>query len=702
MKISSLDYDKEWLISNGIGGYASSTVVLNNTRRYHGLLIAPLNPPARRQVIVSKLDESICIEDKKYDLFNQQVENMFVDNTLNLKSFDFSFFPKFGYMVEKISVTKEIFMPKGKNEVVIKYSIKNSGNTDAKMHISPVINFRDIHHIIRENELDLLQDIDEEGVVAYKINNNKEYNLEFEFSEGRYIKKEKDIYKNMMYVQEKERGFDYLEDHIVPGTIEIDILKKTTRDLFLRFSLVKAKDSINKYKKNSTGNVGNLNKEYNHFVKCEQARYDKILKSVINGENKEKIDLIKKLVIASDNFIIKRAKRDKEYISMIAGYPWFLDWGRDSLISSVGILLATKRYDELKSLLEFLVLDMKHGIIPNGYSEEDNTPYYNAVDVSLLYIEILEKYVAKTKDWDFLNNMYPKVIEIIEAYISKDGNDFAGNNIRFEDDYLLSTGSSKIQNTWMDAKIGDYVVTPRNGKAVEINALLYNVINIAVNRKKNLNDLNIRKYRENIDKYKKIAVKMKKSFLKKFKKENGGLRDVLIEDGMDEKIRPNQLFALCLSYQIVDLDSKDAYDIVCEVEKELKSPLGLMTLNRGDHEFAPIYEGDPVSRDSSYHQGITWSWLNQIYYLSLKNIVNKYERKRKKETDPLKIKIYKEISEKEKEFKKEIYGTYKKEIVKLPSFNGIPELNDSCEPYRGKGAPFQAWSTSAILKILIG
>ena len=385
-------------------------------------------------------------------------------------------------------------------------------------------------------------------------------------------------------------------------------------------------------------------------------------------------------IIASDNFIVYRPSF--ALYTLIAGYPWFLDWGRDSLISFEGLLLIPRRFNEAKEVLLTSIRDIKYGLVPNGYSGYDNRPLYNSVDASLLLFEQVRKYVEYTHDYELLKNqLYEVLKKVIESYIA--GIDLDGNNIHLdEEDGLLSSGTPYIQNTWMDAKIGDKVVTPRNGKAVEINSLWYNSLRIMADWAK------LYKEKELATEYTDLAKKCQESFKEKFYNKKRKSLDDLIGDN---KIRPNQLFAIGLYYPILSPSSEEAKEVFNTVTKKLLTPYGLKTLAKGEEFYREIYEGDQIKRDMSYHQGITWPWLLGIYADSFKNIIEAEKSKTKK----------KELQKQYDEFVTNIEDTFYEEMYERSTVGSIAEIYDSNKPYEAKGAVAQGWSVAEIFRIII-
>ena len=396
-------------------------------------------------------------------------------------------------------------------------------------------------------------------------------------------------------------------------------------------------------------------------------------------EDEKKQELIKNLVIASDSFIAYRPTFRLHTI--IAGYPWFLDWGRDSLIAFEGLLLKTQRFDIAREILLTMVRDIKYGLVPNGYSGFDNRPLYNSVDASLLLFEQVQKYLDYTGDIEFIENeIFDKLEVVIKNYIT--GIDVDNNNIYLDTDNLIVSGTETTQNTWMDAKVGNFAVTPRNGKAVEINAMWYNSLKIMEGLCKKLNKTAQAK------KYAAQAKLTKNSFEDKF---YNSRRKCLYDVLGDSKIRPNQLFSLSLTYPVIDLNSEVADNIIQTVEKKLLNQYGLQTLAKGEEGYVAVYEGTPQQRDSSYHQGITWPWLLGLYYDSLKNMEKAQKSKTKKEM----------YSKKIEDLKESVLKVFSKEISERGCVGTIAEIYDSTKPFAPKGTISQAWSVAQILKILV-
>lgn len=651
---------REWIITNGLGGYCSSTIIGANTRKYHGLLVAPLTPPARRHLILSKLDESIQTDGKKYNLYTNMCKNYISDGYKYLQSFKKDYIPVFEYEVAGINIKKSICMEYRKNTVVLVYEIKNN-DKDSILTLAPIMNLRDFHTVTANYEFDLRQNINK-NKVKIVINRQSETPIYMNLTNGKYIKHENDKFNNMYYIEEEKRGMAAEENLIVPGRYEIELAPNEEKTITFVCSLEENIEEI----------------DGKEIIKKEISRINKLIdkSNLLNSENEE---LVKTYIIASDNFVVYRPSF--ALYTIIAGYPWFLDWGRDSLISFEGLLLLSNRYEIAKEVLLTYIRDIKFGLVPNGYSGYDNRPLYNSADASLLLFEQVKKFLNYTKDYNFVEkNIYRSLIKVIESYINGINHD--NNNIWLDKDGLLVAGTEHTQNTWMDAKVGEYCVTPRNGKAVEINAMWYNALKIA----EELTELYGTKEQEK--KYNELAEKCKKSFTDKFyNKRRKCLYDVI----GDSKIRPNQLFAISLTYQVIEPNSEIATEMFETVTKKLLNDYGLKTLAKGEPFYKEVYEGDVLKRDMSYHQGITWPWLLGIYSDAYRNRI-KAEKN---------AKVKNELKKQYENFRENVKQTFIKEMNENSTVGSISELYDSKKPYLAKGAFAQAWSVSEIFKIIL-
>lgn len=668
MKYENFEFEKalkqDWIITNGLGGYSSSTILGINTRKYHGLLVAPLNLPENRHLILSKVDESFESGGKEYPIYSNIGKDYISKGYQYLKSFEKEYIPIFTYEVDGAIIKKYICMEYGKNTVCVLYNIKNNEKR-TKFKIAPIVNFRDFHTTTPNVEFELKQEVKDTKV---KLTINNQMPVYMKLSEGKYVEHINDTFRNMYYLEEEKRGQAAEENLSVPGVFEVKL--RANEEKFVTF-ICSLEENIDEL---DGKNI--INKE---IVRITSELYDSYLLDPKKEYSPKYKMFMRDYIIASDNFIAYRPAF--ALYTIIAGYPWFLDWGRDALIAFEGITLIPRRFQVAKEVLLTFVRDIRYGLVPNGYSEYDGRPLYNSADASLLLFEQVRKYLEYTHDYEFLKNqLYDTLKRIIEEYIN--GIDLDGNNIHLDnEDGLLSSGTPQTQNTWMDAKIGDIVVTPRNGKAIEINALWYNALKIMESF------ANLYKEKELAKKYAELAKKCKENFVKKFYNKKRKCFDDLVGDN---SIRPNQLFAIGLHYPVVEPNSVEAKTAFETVTKKLLTPYGLKTLAKGEKCYREIYEGDQIKRDMSYHQGITWPWLLGIYSDSFLNIINAEKSKTKK----------KELEEQYSKFAQNVEDTFYNEMYNRSTVGSISELYDSAKPYEAKGAFAQAWSVAEVFRII--
>ena len=663
MKTTDLEknVEKEWIITNGLGSFASSTVAGVNTRRYHGLLVTALTPPSRRMLRLSKLDESIEFESgKKYDLYTNICKDYIGQGYKNQIEFQKEILPVFKYKVEDTKITKVIVMQYKKNTVGILYKIRN-GKQKVKLTLAPIVNYRDFHSSNTSQNIDLNQ-VQSNGKAKIIIDGNAQTPMYMYIKNAKYTEFNNTMFYNMFYLEEEKRGFYPMENHVVSGIYEIEIQPNEEKDISFICS--------------TEENIENI--DVKDLIEKEIVRQNQIYNNSLLMDRPEK-DLIKTFLTALDNFVVYRPEFSLHTI--IAGYPWFLDWGRDTLISFEGALLIPKRFKEAKEVLLTVVRDIKQGLIPNGYSGYDNRPLYNSVDASLLLFEAVQKYINYTGDYGFIKKeFYQHLKEIIRNY--KNGIDIDDNNIYLDTDNLIVSGTENTQNTWMDAKYGAIAITPRNGKCVEINSMWYNANKI-------MEKLAIKfENKKEAMEYEKNASRCKNTFEEKFyNKKRKCLYDVI----GDSKIRPNQLFSLSLEYPVINPNSEIAKEIINTVEKKLLNNYGIKSLAKGEIGYTEQYVGSPELRDRSYHQGITWTFLFGMYYNALKNMKNICKVKKEKA----------ELENKIKDFCNKTKKTFQEEIYNRGVIGSIAEIYDSKKPFNPKGAFAQCWSVSEIFRIIL-
>ena len=559
---------REWLETNGLGGYASTTVNGCNTRRYHGLLVAATKPPVGRFVLLSKLEETIIVDGRRCELGTNCYPGVIHPQGFQyLKQFCLAPFPTFLFSVDGTEIEKSVFMRQGENAVVIQYRARKIAG-QAQLEIRPLISFRDYHSLTHENgSLDgRMEQIGGQvsltpyaGLPTLYLANNAE---EIE-SSGTW-------YRNFEYEAEHERGLDFREDLFNPCVLRFDLNSKSKCTIIA---------SITRHDV----------REAEEWRRIEVSRrQETVLRSPI------KDDFVNALSAAADQYIVARG----EQRSVIAGYHWFGDWGRDTMISLPGLTLPTGRYDVARSILRTFAQHVDRGMLPNRFPDAGETPEYNTVDATLWFFEAIRAYLAYTGDLGFVQNgLYNVLADIISWHVR--GTRFG---IKLDSAGLLNSGEPGVQLTWMDAKVGDWVVTPRMGKPVEIQALWYNALCIMEDIAGRVGDQAMRK------RYSGMAALTKWSFNRLFWNEKACcLFDVVSNGAPDPSIRPNQIFAVSLPNSM--LSGERAKQVVRMVQEHLLTPYGLRTLAPSDSQYRGRYSGDGRSRDGAYHQGTVWPWL---------------------------------------------------------------------------------------------
>ena len=669
---------REWVITNGIGGYAASTDFGGmNTRKYHGLLVASLNPPGDRKLVLSKVDESITIDSDSYGLYTNDSCGIITGGHDYQVDFKKSSYVTFTFKIGDVKVEKNICLIYGKNAVVVYYKIENQDH-DVNFSLTPIVNFRNFHHTKDDTRFNYTQIIENNKI---QLVFDDEHKINLGVKEGEYIPHREDFFRNMHYSREAKRGFPAEDNHIVPGRFDVKVKPYEIKEVTFVCSL-DGEYGIDLKKL--------LDVDAEIILKIENDRINKQIKNsgLLEKDNKGKFDdyntLIKDYIVASDNFIVKRDANNLS--TVIAGYPWFLDWGRDTLISFEGLLLIPKRYKAAEEVLKTFLNNVKDGLVPNGFAEDDGRALYNSADSSLLLFEAIYKYLQYTHNFDFIRGKYYNELRtIIDHYI--DGINLENNNIYVDEkDFLVNSGTENTQNTWMDARVNGMAVTPRNGKVVEINALWYNALRVMQSISAHFNNFLAQM------EYSYLARKCQKSFEKAFfNDEKKSLYDVIKEDSKDDRVRPNQLFALSLTFPIMNPASKKSKEVFITITRDLLSKYGLKTLASYEPDYEPKYEGDSYNRDMAYHQGTVWPWLLGPYFEAMKNMI-KNEKNHNYRV---------ELGSTLLQFKTNVAETFLNELENGNTVGSICEVYDAEDPKDGKGAFAQAWSVSEIFKIIL-
>jgi len=566
---------REWLETNGLGGFSSSTIIGLNTRRYHGLLTAATKPPVGRIVMLSKLEETLVIDGRRYELSANQYPGVVHPQGFNYQTgFRLEPFPVFTYEVEGLVLQKSVFMVQLQNTTVIYYELKpkHKGFDSIRLEVRPLIAFRDYHSTTHENDA-LNSHVDkEDGLTSVKpYSDLPSLHFAHDICE---VDTNGFWYRNFQYKVEQERGLDFAEDLFSPFSLSFD-LKAQGKTRIIASTERQKVASADRYRK------------------AEISRR----KTISSGATKAN-EFVRKLTLAADQFIVAR-ERCK---TVIAGYHWFSDWGRDTMIALPGLTVTTGRAEIAQSILAEFANHVDQGMLPNRFPDAGETPEYNTVDATLWFFEAVRALLQYTEDYEFVReNLYAVLKDIIDWHVK--GTRY---NIHVDTDGLLFSGEPGVQLTWMDAKIGDWVVTPRHGKPVEIQALWYNALRVMEHLADKYKDTKAKKN------YAAMADRARDSFNALFWNEAAGcLYDVVSGDARDASIRPNQIFAISLKNSMVS--QEQAKKILEVVERELLTPRGLRTLSPGDSQYRGRYEGNPLSRDSVYHQGTVWPWLMGPY-----------------------------------------------------------------------------------------
>jgi predicted glycogen debranching enzyme len=560
---------REWLETNGLGGFASSTIVGCNTRRYHGLLTAATKPPVGRFVLLSKLEETFLVDDRRFDLsVNRYPGVVHPQGHQYLTGFRLDPFPVFTYAVDGVEIEKSVFIVHGENTTVIQYEVRGAEGRECSLEVRPLVAFRDYHSTTHENgALDPHVEMEPrlatltpyQGLPALHFSHDAD-----ELEPVDYW------YRGFEYDVERERGLDCHEDLFCPFVARFDLKGRSSAAL------------IASVERQDVRRAAVLRLQEIH------RREQVLLSSPIQEP------FVRTLVAAADQFIVARGDQK----TIIAGYHWFSDWGRDTMIALPGLTLVTGRYDVAKSILLAFARQVDRGMLPNRFPDAGEAPEYNTVDATLWFVEAVRALVQHTSDYAFVrDNLYSVLADIIDWHVR--GTRYG---IRVDADGLLASGEPGVQLTWMDAKVGDWVVTPRRGKAVEIQALWYNALRTIEALARRFGDDAGRK------RYADMAALAQRNFNAQFWNEASGcLYDVVSGDACDASIRPNQVFAVSLAHTM--LSSEKARSILDVIERDLLTPCGLRSLSPVDSQYRGRYQGDPWHRDSAYHQGTVWPWL---------------------------------------------------------------------------------------------
>jgi predicted glycogen debranching enzyme len=650
---------REWLLTNGLGGYAASAVVGCNIRKYHGLLIAATKPPVGRIATLSRLGEMLVFDDDPshpHELaVNQFRDSVHPHGERYLQRFELGDTATWHYNVDGVAVTKELLIPWKMNAAGIRYTI-DPGSRAFEFRVWPFFAMRDFHSTRHANGYDLPNEIRDDGVTVTVDGQS----LHVRGDRAIFVK-EPCWWYGHVYPIETERGQDDSEDLFTPGRWTLRVTGKTVLTIWATLDveskldwsaeLLRRKAAIE-----SASRVG---------MPVERQR--NVGAGASGGEPSS---TIVKLARAANDFVVDRTSPDgKDGTSIIAGYPWFADWGRDTFISLPGLLLATGRFEDAKRVLSVFARYVSDGMIPNRFDDYSNEPHYNTVDASLWFIHAAHEYLRHSNDRaTFDAILKPACRAILDGY--RRGTRFG---IRMDEaDSLITQGDAHTQLTWMDAKCGDVAFTPRQGKPVEINALWYHALVLMGETE--------------------LADKVRQSFTRAFWiSPFRGLADVveLVErpsPGIatpghykrDNSIRPNQIFAASLPNSPLTREQQHA--VVEAVRRELLTPVGLRTLPRGDAKYHGRYSGPQVVRDEAYHNGTIWAWL-------MGGFLEAYLRVHDRSAESL---------AQARRWLSPLIDTLDEGCI-----GQISEIFEADEPHRPVGCFAQAWSVAEVLRLAV-
>jgi predicted glycogen debranching enzyme len=572
---------REWLVTNGIGGYASGTIAGGMSRRYHGLLMAALHPPVGRTHLVAWMDESVRHGGAEFALPTHRWASGAVEpkGFQHIEEFRLEgATPAWTYALGDARLEKRVWMQQGANTTYVQYKMVQ-GNGPLEMELKALVNYRDFHATTHAGNWRMSVEPVEHGVRVVAFDGAMPFYLR---SANAACEARHDWYRDCFLPAERNRGLDDREDHLFAALFRVTLQQGESLAIVM-----------------STDGTAALDGEAS---RVQRAAYESALLSC-GGAPKNDAGTVTpgwlpQLVLAADQFMVKRElPGEPDGQSVIAGYHWFADWGRDTMIALPGLTLATGRADVAKQILLAFVKYVDGGMLPNNFPDAGGTPEYNTVDAALWYFEAVRQYFAATGDKQTLQKLYPVLAGMIDAHVK--GTRY---QIRVDPaDGLLYSGEAGVQLTWMDAKIGDWVVTPRIGKAVEINALWINALETMSGFARLL--------KKSSETYEALSQKAKDAFHKFWNPQRGCCYDVIEAPGIgnDESLRPNQIFAVALpASPLSQAQQKAVVDICAE---RLLTPYGLRSLAPGESAYQGHYGGGPRERDAAYHQGTAWGWL---------------------------------------------------------------------------------------------
>jgi predicted glycogen debranching enzyme len=641
----------EWLVTNGIGGFASGSVDGSLARRYHGLLFAALKPPLGRTLLLAKLSETLDVDTRRIDLDT----NRWASGTIHpaghrhLESFRLEdSIPTWTWAIGDTRLEKRVWMEQGENTTYVQYRLINSRGP-VHLTLRPLINHRGAHELTARGEWPVRVETATGGL---RIETYPGATPLWLLAPGAKLEPQRDWHRGFALAFEEERGLDAIEDHFCAGEISVrlspgeffTVIASTRRDA-------------------GTGEAAPL------ALASALARRRAHERSLIDAWRRAEPAVarvaptwVRQLVLAADAFLVERSTiADPNGRTVIAGYPWFSDWGRDTMIALPGLTLTTGRPEVARAILLTFARHVDRGMLPNFFPDQGEEPAYNSVDAALWFFQAVRAYHEATEDDAFLAQVYP-VLEDIGAWYER-GTRFGV--VVDPEDGLLQAGADGLALTWMDAKTDDRVVTPRRGKPVEVNALWYNALTAMSHF--------ARRLKRASDSYDTQLRRVERSFARFWNPSAGSQFDVLDgPNGNDATVRPNQILAVSLPDSPLPASQRRAVVETCG--RTLLTSYGLRTLDPADPDYRGAYVGDRRARDGAYHQGTAWTWLLPHFALAHERVFGARETALAF-LDPL------------------------GDLVGASGIGSLPEIADGDLPHRPRGCIAQAWSVAEALRV---
>jgi predicted glycogen debranching enzyme len=672
--VNNLDRDvrfdnREFLITNGLGSYASASISGANTRRYHALLCASEIPPTSRRVHLSRVDETLRFEGgRAYNLDTNFWSSGHVSQGYRfLHGFTTDPTPSWHYEFPEGSLIKQVVMLPGKQQVIVGYSwIARDASNEFTQHpeidVKIIVNNRDFHSETKGwNDWRFEQDVQKKFARIKAYDEARE--LTISWDGGKY-RREDEWYWGYHWPRERDRGLSDTEDAYLAGTVTSFVPNGKTFSIMV-----------------SLADSGERQKAHEKALPIEEAvlviwNHRKQLLSQVSNSNDP---VVRSLALSADNFVVHRQSTNGK--SIIAGYHWFGDWGRDTMISLPGLTLATKRFDDARSILTTFGKYLSEGMLPNNFPDTGEQPAYNTSDATFWWAWALYKFYQATGDLAFIAAQIPLLEQVVEWHVTGTRYDLHVD----QSDGLITGGDTNIQLTWMDAKCGDFVVTPRTGKCVEINALWFNFVATLdyFIAEYNASPAGQAKPMEPQTNYRRLAQTILRGFTQFWNSERNCLYDVITTNGgVDDSIRCNQIFAASLPFHPLS-DEQCAQVIEC-VEEQLLTPMGLRTLSPQDKKYQGRYgqglsRANQYDRDITYHQGTVWPWPMGAYIDAVISAEGESAETLAKINDCL--------------------FNIRKHVLSDAGLGTISEIFDGDAPYVPQGCIAQAWSVAELLRI---